>query len=212
MLNLSFYVVSYQMNVPGHDAAREESLLVRLQRGDEVAFTELYHLYKARIYYNLLRLVKSEEAAEELLQDTFLKVWERRASLDPARSFQSYLYRIAGNLAMDFYRKAALDFKLRAHLLATGAETCEPVEQGVIRKETYHQLHELISKLPVQRQRVFRLCRIEGKSYAETAAIMGISAGTVKDHLIKAGRFLREELRDEKARYLSLLIAAFTFA
>ena len=198
------------MNAPGHDADREHSLLILLQQGDETAFTELYHHYSARIYYNLLRLVRSEEVAEELLQDTFLKIWEKRATLDPEKSFQSFLYRIAGNLAVDFYRKAALDSKLRAHLLATSAETSEPAEQGVIRKETFDQLQEMISRLPAQRQRVFYLCRVEGKSYAEAAAIVGISTGTVKDHLVKAGRFLREGLRNEKAHYFALLIAAFT--
>jgi DNA-directed RNA polymerase specialized sigma24 family protein len=66
----------------------EEDLLTRLQSGDEKAFEQLYHIYSLQIFKKLLSLVKQEEIAKELLQDVFLRIWEKRESIDPEKSFR----------------------------------------------------------------------------------------------------------------------------
>ncbi len=187
----------------------EPELLEALRQGNEDAFFVMYERYKERIYVNMIKIVRSERVAEELLQDVFLKVWDQRAAIDPLLSFQAYLFRISSNLAIDFYRRAAKQRMIEA-LSVTGPQAYDHVEQYIDFKEAEVLLGEAIGKLPPQRQRIFRLCRIEGKSYEEVADLLGVSRGTVQDHMVKANRFLREMLGKDLGFYL--LFFAFTFS
>ncbi|HEY8387177.1 MAG TPA: sigma-70 family RNA polymerase sigma factor, partial [Parasegetibacter sp.] len=94
----------------------EKELLFLLNKGDEQAFEQLYHSYSPRIFGNLVKLLKSEDIAEELLQDVFIKIWQRRSGIDPEQSFRSYLFRIAENSVYDFFRRTARDKLLQAKL------------------------------------------------------------------------------------------------
>lgn len=189
----------------------ETELLDALRQGREEAFFALYERYKVRIFFNMTKIVRSERIAEELLQDVFLKVWDQRASIDPSLSFQAYLFRISSNLAIDFYRKAAKQRMMEMALSLSRQQTYDHVEQYIDFKEAEVLLGDAIAKLPPQRQRIFRLCRIEGKSYEEVAALLGVSRGTVHDHMVKANRFLRETLSKDLGIYLLLLALAFSF-
>jgi len=102
-----------------HDTSHKEyALLALLKAGDVQAFGQLYQLYNYRLYGNLLKLVKSEQEAEEILQEVFIKIWDKRASIDVEKSFRSYLFRIAENKVYDYFRKAARNRKRAAHLLS----------------------------------------------------------------------------------------------
>ena len=168
--------------------------IMALKAGDERAFHAIYLHFGRRLYGNLLKLVHSEELARELLQDVFVKVWEKRASIDPEKSFRSYLFQIAENRAYDFFRKVSRDRKLQAHLLAHFTRTYTHVEELLLKKEYDDLLQQAISALPPRRQQVFRLCKLEGKSYEEAAIQLGISIATISDHLVKATRFVRTYL------------------
>ncbi|RKR84631.1 RNA polymerase sigma factor (sigma-70 family) [Mucilaginibacter gracilis] len=87
-------------------------LIQQLQKGSEFAFTSIYDFYSHQLYRNLLRLVKDEEIAQELLQDLFLKIWENRHNIKLDTSFKSYLYKIAENLVYGHFRKMAKDKRL----------------------------------------------------------------------------------------------------
>ena len=177
----------------GVDMDDEKQLVIRLREGDGQAFEALYHRHKRKILYNLLRLLQSHELAEELHQEVFLKIWERRSTIDPEKSFGFYLTRIAQNLAMDFYRKASSDEKLREQLLRTASRFYDP-EESELSTQRREWLMNAIAKLPPQRQKVFTLCKLEGKSYRYIALLLGVSTGTIKDHMAKASRFLKQEM------------------
>ncbi|UZJ63979.1 hypothetical protein OKW96_16425 [Sphingobacterium sp. KU25419] len=85
----------------------ERDLLNRLRNGDYAAFEIIYHRYNKPITANLFRILKSRELVEETLQDLFLKVWEQHSTIHIEQSLQSYLHRVAGNLAYDYFRKVA---------------------------------------------------------------------------------------------------------
>ena len=172
----------------------EKELLLRLRNGDERAFEQIYHRYKRRIYYNVLKLVRAEDITAELHQDIFLKLWENRNKLDIERPIEALLVMIAKNTAIDFYRKASRDRSLREQLLSTMNESHDPIGALIDYKETSEAIEKAISKLPQQRQRVFRLIKMEHKSYEFAATLFGVSIGTIKDHMAKASRFLQHEL------------------
>lgn len=175
-----------------YDPYTDEHLLSSLKSGDEKAFETIYQQFSGRLYGSLLNLVKSEEIARELLQDVFLKVWEKRELIDPGRSFRSYLFRIAENRAYDFFRKVASDKELERRLLMLSAVTYSHVEEMLIRKEADDLMQRAIEALPPRRRQVFRLCKLEEKSYEEVAGQLEISISTISDHIVKATHFIRK--------------------
>ncbi len=198
--------------MPEIQIAKERSVLIALKTGDQSAFEWLYHQYKRPIYYNLYKLVHQHEVAEELTQDVFLKIWQLRATLDETKSFPAFLRRIAGNLAIDFYRKAAVNKKLQDELVRFASELYDPLESDLQLTENQEAIHAAMGKLPPRRKLVFELCKLEGKSYGEVAQLLGISPGTVNDHIVKATKFLRGELlKNNPDTYLLFFLAAFSF-
>ncbi|UKB78585.1 RNA polymerase sigma factor [Chryseobacterium sp. MEBOG07] len=173
-------------------ATYEKDLLLRLRNGDEHAFEELYRSYSKRIFVNVLKLVKDEDQAQEILQDVFIKIWNHRKNIDPDKSFPAYLFSIAKNLVRDFFRKAALDRKLQAMLIANGTELYDHIESALYHKESTAILQSAIETLPLQRRAIFTLCKMEGKSYDEVAAALGITVSTVGNQLVKATRTVKQ--------------------
>jgi RNA polymerase sigma-70 factor (family 1) len=167
----------------------------------------LYRLYNRKLFYHLKRLTHSSDVAEELLQEVFLKVWIRREQLEPGLSFSSYIYRIAANLVYDLFRRTARDQKLYAHLVATGSELYDHIELQIDSKEQQQLMENAIASLPPQRQKIFRLCKVEGRSYEEVSKLLGISISTVNDHIVKASRTVKQQLFSSRETAMALLLA-----
>jgi len=184
----------------------ENDLLVALKTGDHRAFEQLYNQYKRQIYYNIYKLVHSEAIAEELTHDVFLKVWQSRSLIVVTQSFPAFLRRIATNIAIDFYRKAALDKKLRAELVAHATEFYDPFEEEVLSVDHHAFIRSLLEKLPPRRREIFSLCKLEGKSYADVAHLLGIGTGTVNDHIVKATKLIKQELMKHQNNWLLVLL------
>lgn len=170
----------------------EKGLLQQLAAGDDDAFQQIYFLYSGRLYGNLLKLVKSEAVAQEILQDAFIKIWEYRSTIDPEKSFRSYLFRIAENMVCNFYSKASRDKALLKKLIENSVNEYSHIEESIISRENSKFLYTAIEELPPQRRQVFELCKIEGKTYQEVGTLLNISVSTVSDHIVKANRFLKE--------------------
>ena len=185
----------------------EGEWLLRLQNGDEKAFAWIYHLYSPRLMGRLVVLVKSETIAADLLQETFVRLWKARAGIDPDGHFRAYLFCIAENLVVDFFRKAARDIGLRNELFKQAVESYQHVEEAVWHKEQQSLLQTAIEALPVQRRQVFQLVKQEQKTYAEVSRLLAISPSTISDHVVKATKFLRNKL--ESHHFLLLLFWFF---
>ncbi|GAB3917136.1 RNA polymerase sigma factor [Mucilaginibacter boryungensis] len=170
----------------------EKVLLSQLKDGKEKAFEQLYHLYSFRLYGFLLRLIKDEEVSRDLLQDVFIKIWDKRELIDPERSFRSYLFRIAENNVVDFFRKVACDKKLQVKLTVAATELYSHIEEAIYSREHLKILNQVVNELPPQCRLVFTLCKLEGKSYKEVSQTLGISVSTISNHLQKATQFIRQ--------------------
>lgn len=172
----------------------EKELLLRLRQDDESAFETLYKNYSPRLLGALIKLVKSKENAAEILQQTFIKVWNHRHNLDAEKSFRSYLFRIAENGAFDFFRRAARDRRLREGIIANDCYEYEYVEEALTKKEDNLLLQLSINGLPPQRRQIFTLVKLEGKSYNEVSHLLNVSPSTISDHVVKATKSLRKKL------------------
>ncbi len=170
----------------------ERELLSLLKQGNEQAFEKIYNSYSSRLFGNVFKMVKSETTTQEILQDVFIKIWSNRASIDLDKSFRSYLFRIAENQVYDFFRKASRDKKIQAQLFAAATEEYEHIETIIHRKENALLLQKAINSLSPQRQQIFRLIKLDNKSYEEVSRQLGISVSTISDHIVKANKSIRE--------------------
>ncbi|WP_207514333.1 RNA polymerase sigma factor [Longitalea luteola] len=176
------------------DTYYEQSVLLRLQKGDSDAFLELYNHYHPALYHFVLRFVKSPAIAEDVLQDVFLKIWEIRSRIDPALSFKAYLYRICRNSVFKLLKKIAVDEHLRLQVMQQFTQSVADADLKVLWQQYEEILQAAINRLPPQRQKVFRLCREDGKTYEQVAEELGISRNTVKEHMILAMKLIREHV------------------
>jgi RNA polymerase sigma-70 factor (family 1) len=188
------------------DALPENELLLRMARGDQPSFAAIYRRYHAGVYHYILHFVKLPDLAEDLVHDVFLKVWEVRERINPDLSFAGYLYRIARNHVYKTIHQIAADKDLRARILRE--LPVEAFQDGQNRE--YERLFGLaLSQLPRQRRTVFRLCREEGKTYEEAAAILGISRNAVKKHMVLSMRSIQDfMLRNGDVTLVLLVLAA----
>lgn len=176
------------------DHVDEKALIILLKNDDYRAFTLIYELYSSRILGRLIRLVKSEQIAQELLQDLFVRIWEKRNSINPNLPFKSFLFSIAQNLVYDHFRKIALNEKFRSHFILSNSEGYKHVEEELAFKQTQQNIISAIEKLPPQCKRVFVLFKLEGKSYQEICDTLQISKSTVNNHITKANTLLKDQL------------------
>jgi RNA polymerase sigma factor (sigma-70 family) len=185
---------------------QEKEILTRLQQGDARAFEQIYHAYSPRLYGKLLRLLKSVPQTEEILQDVFIKLWNYRASIDTEKSFRAFLSKIAENKVYDFFRNVTRNRKLQAEFIALSTFDYMAFQEfGADDKKT-DLLENAISMLPTQRQHVFRLCKMDGKSYKEVSELLGISQSTISDHIVKGTKSVLHQLESHSKELLDLAI------
>lgn len=179
----------------------ERELINRVKSGDQAAFEQLYFQYAGKLTHRLLHLLKSEELAQDILQDVFLKVWENRDRLDPELSFGAFLYTMAGNFCKNSFRKALSQQLYEQH--QGFEEAYSPIEQQLDRKDAELALQSAMEKLTPRQKEVFTLHKIEGRSYKEISELLGISPNTINQLIQQANKQL-------KAQFIthSLLLAA----
>ena len=194
-----------------NEASSERDLVLALQRGDEEAFETIYGLYSQRLFGRLLKLVKTEAQAQEILQDVFIKLWQYRHSLDPEKSFRSFLFKIAENKVYDFFRKAARDKVMEANLISLSTTNYINIEEYTRAEENLILLYKAIERLPPQRQQVFRLCKLEGRSYKEVSELLSISLSTISDHIVKATKAIKEYFYKQPPSTLLITLLLFVY-
>lgn len=166
-------------------------LLRQLRDGNEDAFAFFYEKYSLDIYRKLYRMTKVSSLSEELLQDVFVKIWDKRHLIDPEKPFKSYLFQIAQNLMYDFYRNLARQEKLQQEVKKVFSELQYVTEECINLKETQQILNRAIQNLPPQQKLVFQLCKMEGKSYEEVGTTLGVSTSTINGHIVKATKSIK---------------------
>lgn len=188
----------------------DSSLIARCQKADVAAFNEIVARYKGKIYNYLFRMTGSAEDAEDLTQEVFVRMYTSIGSFRAEASLSTWLFRIAGNLCVDSFRrskkrKALVQGSLDAPQAGDADEgmgasrdvpdwSHEP-DSVFARKEMGTQIQSALQKLPPKLRSAIILHDIEGLAYEEIAAAESIPLGTVKSRIFNARVALREHLR-----------------
>lgn len=173
---------------------REVILADEIRQGNVSAFMELFETFHHPLYLHVLSFAKSEELAKDIVQETFVRVWERREDLNPGLSLKSYLFTICKNLTLNHLKKAAREKGFQKEWLYVSPAEDTSGEDGLAYREYEEMAMEAISHLPPKRQAIFRMSRLEGKDHDEISATLGVSKNTVRDHLAKATKSLKNFL------------------
>lgn len=182
------------------DSTDEElTRAIRQSNGD--AFKTLYYRYFEKLYSFLWRKTFSEDTAQELVQEAFVRIWQKRHNLRPDKPLKSYLYRTANNLAIDHLRK-----KIVRQTYLVADPDSEPVLVPEDNFEVRDRIHAAIANLPEPAQQVFTLSRFEGLKYDEIAELLQVSVKTVESRMSKALKALREQLQPLLALFLFWLM------
>ncbi|MBN8664777.1 MAG: sigma-70 family RNA polymerase sigma factor [Chitinophagales bacterium] len=165
------------------DTIAEMDLVARLIKDDMAAFDQLFWLYQKAVYMNVLKLTKDSGVAEDIVQEVFSTLWQKRASLDQERSIGGWLFISSYNRAINALKKKSREAVL---LQEAAKELAEDDTQDDLTDIQLSILEKAISLLSPQRKRVFELCKLQGYTYEQAAQEMGISKHTVKEYLAAA--------------------------
>jgi len=171
-----------------HDDA---DLVAAVRQGDAAAFQALYERYAEALFRFAWRRCREREAAEDLTQETFVRVWLHRDRLDPRQSIRAYLFQIVRRLAVDLLRR-----KLTENLVGEPDPNQPAAAVDPDAFASRDRIRQALSELPEQQRVVFCLSRFDGLRYAEIAQVLGISVKTVEVHISRALKKLRDRLRD----------------
>jgi len=174
--------------------AHETEILQQMIAGDAAAFREIYEAYQGRICFFAYRLTKTKAAAEEIVQEVFIKLWERRDQIDIEKNFSAFITRMTRNLILDGLKRAALDKKMQQKIYANMQALRSNTAEELIQKELDRLHRQAIDNLSPQKKNVYVLSREEELSYEQIAERLGISRNTVRNIMASALQSIREEL------------------
>ena len=171
------------------DTASDEALIKRIARGDQLAMRTLYARHRIPIYRWLLRIVRDETVAEDILSDVFLDVWRKATSFEGRASVSTWLLAIARYKALSA-RRARVDAELDERITSTIADPAGGPEAALQEKDRGERLRASLAKLSPEHREVIDLVYYYSKSVKEVAEIVGVGEATVKTRMFYARRKL----------------------
>jgi len=185
----------------------DKELVEEVREGKAKAFDELYDAYGHKLYVFVLSILKSREDAEEVVQNTYLKIWEKRKIIDSDHSFKSFLFTVGYNLTVDLLRERLKERKYRENILNKATSNYN-IEEAIEFGDLLEHVQEIIKELPPRKNEIYQLSRINHLSYGEIADKLNISVKTVENGINYSMNFIKKRLGKDSLIIL-LFIALF---
>lgn len=166
----------------------------RIAEGDAIAFNELYELLRPKIVGYVMKLMKREDAAAEVIQEALIRFWLNRDKLPSIEHPHAWLFRIIANECYRYFRKHGLQQRLLSSLSENAAHSSHQTEMELAYRETQRIIQDIVQSLPPRHREVYRLSREEGLRMQEIAARTGLSFNYVKKVLMATLKLIREKL------------------
>ena len=176
-----------------------------MKDGNKLAFSEFYKRYWPILYRHAFRMLKEEGESEDVVQDTFVKLWKTAPDLPEGTSLGAYLYTLVRNQVLNIIARSNVHASYRNDLKRFMVDGYELSDHLIREKILAKLIEDEIRKLPARMREVFERKRVDHLSYKEIADIMDISELTVKTQMNKAITILRKKLGDHIAIFFTLL-------
>ncbi len=169
----------------------DPELLLAIKSGDHNAFKKFFENHHAFLYHFLLKKGISEQQAEDLVQQAFVMIWEKREDIDPSKSLRAFLFRIAYTRMLNVLRDYS---KFDENAETNEKEGSDEADSLIQNRELADAIENAIQSMPQKRQTVFRLCFIQEFTYKDAAEVLDVSVKTVENHMGLALKELRGKL------------------
>ncbi len=174
----------------------EKKDLERLRKGDQASFERIYYSHHPKVYGFCLKLISDRQIAEEITEDAFVKLWEKRQNIDPALPIGPFLFKITKDYIWNHLKKISRETKRREQY-SSNYQASDPrnPEQELIFNDYLDFAETAIENLPEKRKLIYNLHYRSGLESREIASRLDISESTVRVHLMKARQFLHKYLK-----------------
>ncbi|UCD38197.1 MAG: RNA polymerase sigma-70 factor [Fidelibacterota bacterium] len=181
-------------HIPNPATSQSDSHWVeRIRAGDAKAFKQLFFSHSESLVNFAFRFVGDQDLAEDIVQEVFLRVWEHRSRLDPAKNIRTYLYTATRNQALNVLRHSDVERESAEVIARMGREVVSSEDQ-LEQHQIYQEVHRAIDQLPERCRVIFTMSRFDRLTYAEIAEILEISVKTVETQMGRALKSLRQDL------------------
>lgn len=172
----------------------EEELLERIARGDQQAFRVIFRRHYQALCFFGTSITQDAQEAEDLVQETFSKLWAKRSDFQTTANIKAFLYISTKNASLNFIRQKNRQSEKEKEFSYLQAETPETFDPLLAEVEIVQALYEEIDQLPPQCRRIFKMSYLEGKKNEEVAALLNISYNTVRTQKLRALKLIRASL------------------
>lgn len=183
----------------------EARLLQLLAEGNAAAFREIYDRFQQSVFSFAFYLTKSKDLSEEIVQEVFTRIWEKREGLPEALLLLPYIKKMTQNLVLDIFRKAGREQAFQQFLYHEMTTVLTEPSDALQEKELRRIYRDAIELLPPQKKIIFTLSRDHQLSYDQIAAKLHLSPNTVRNHMTEAIRSVRTHVEKH-----STVVAAAT--
>ena len=192
-------------NEPDGIQAGDQALLLRLAAGHEPAFRQVYDRYWKMVYRTAERFLASDILAQDVVQEVFSTIWVHRTEAAAIGNLEAYLKTVAKNKIYSELRKWSRERKNQEAYLGGSEVSVANGDFALLEDENEQRLAEVLELLPPRQREVFLLARQEGLSHEKIAERLNVSAGTVKNHMVRALQSIRQQM----APHLHTLLGVF---
>ncbi len=188
------------------DNYNDKELARGLKTGNIQSFEVLYLRYHGTLYLNIFKIVKEADATKDLLQDVFATLWENRHAIDENKPLSSWLFTVSYNKSVNYLKKVLRESARHTSFQERIIVDDEPDPQ--VRESRLNGIETAVKHLSPQKSRVFDLCKIQGKTYEQTALELNLSKHTVKEYLSEAVINVKDYLRKHPSSFTIFIVSS----
>lgn len=190
-----------------YDLISEKALLGQIAGNSEPAFRQLFDLYKEKVYSFVVAFTHSTADAEEILQETFITLWQNRHNLPQIEHPRNYIYTIVRNKTFQHLKQVSKSASLQRELWVNLQQEGSSADDLLHLRDSHRLIESALSQLPEQKQRIFSMSRHEGLSHDQIANATGLSKSRVKNIIVEVLNYLKAHL--EHAAGALIAISSF---
>lgn len=180
------------MHVHQPEKKDDKNAVIKLKEGNEDAFIQIYNEYRNKVYSYAFQLSKSDITAEEIVQEVFIRIWQKRDQINVELPFNAYIKKITLNHVLNHLKKVSREKALQEQIYHTIEKSANRTEDLLLEKELRQVYLDAIIRLPPQKKLIYQMSRTEELSHEEIAQKLNISKNTVKNHMVEASKFIRD--------------------